>query len=379
MPWSSQGGGGGWQSGGGGNGGPWGRTPGGGRRGGGGQPPPPDLEEMLRRGQDRFRRWMPGLRGGRGIILLLLVVIGIWLLTGFYRVEPDEQGVVLRWGEWTKTTQPGLNYHLPWPFETVIRPKVTKINRAEIGYRTLIDSNRGAVTRPVPDESLMLTGDENIIDVKFTVFWRIRDAGQYLFNIQAPDRTVKDASESAMREVIGKTRLQSALAEERLLLAQQTHQLTQQVLDDYGAGIEITQVEPQDIAPPEAVIAAFRDVQAARADQERAKNEAEAYRNDIIPRARGAAERLVQEGTAYKEQIVAEAQGEASRFLAIYAEFAQNPEVVRRRMFLETMEEVLGGIDKVIIDSGAQGNSGVVPYLPLPELQRRRGDTGGVQ
>ena len=373
MPWSSQGGGGGWQSGGGG-GGPWGRGPGGGRRGGG-QPPPPDLEEMLRRGQDRFRRWMPGLRGGRGLILLLLVVIGIWLLTGFYRVEPDEQGVVLRWGEWTKTTQPGLNYHLPWPFETVIRPKVTKINRAEIGYRTLVDSQRGAFTRPVPDESLMLTGDENIIDVKFTVFWRIMDAGQFLFNIQAPERTVKDAAESAMREVIGKTRLQSALAEERLLLAQQTHQLTQSILDYYGAGIEVTQIEPQDIAPPEAVVASFRDVQAARADQERAKNEAESYRNDVIPRARGAAERLVQEGTAYKEQIVAEAEGEAARFVSIHAEYAQNTDVVRSRMYLETMEEVLGGIDKILIDSGAQGSSGVVPYLPLPELQRRQGGT----
>ena len=375
MPWSSQGGGGGWQSGGG-NSGPWGRSPGGGGRRGGGQPPPPDLEEMLRRGQDRFRRWMPGLRGSRGLILLLLVAIGIWLLTGFYRVEPDEQGVVLRWGEWTKTTQPGLNYHLPWPFETVIRPKVTKINRAEIGYRTLVDSQRGAFTRAVPDESLMLTGDENIIDVKFTVFWRIRDAGQFLFNIQAPERTVKDAAESAMREVIGKTRLQSALAEERLLLAQQTHELTQSILDDYGAGIEITQVEPQDIAPPEAVIASFRDVQAARADQERAKNEAEAYRNDIIPRARGAAERLVQEGTAYKEEVVAKAQGEAARFLSVYGEYAQNMDVVRRRMYLETMEEVLGGIDKVLIDSSAQGSGGVVPYLPLPELQRRQDTTG---
>ena len=376
MPWSSQGGGGGWQSGGG-NSGPWGRSPGGGGgRRGGGQPPPPDLEEMLRRGQDRFRRWMPGLRGSRGLILLLLIAIGIWLLTGFYRVEPDEQGVVLRWGEWTKTTQPGLNYHLPWPFETVIRPKVTKINRAEIGYRTLVDSQRGAFTRPVPDESLMLTGDENIIDVKFTVFWRIRDAGQFLFNIQAPERTVKDAAESAMREVIGKSRLQSALAEERLLLAQQTHELTQQILEYYGAGIEITQVEPQDIAPPEAVIASFRDVQAARADQERAKNEAEAYRNDIIPRARGAAERLVQEGTAYKEEVVAKAQGEAARFLSVFGEYEQNMDVVRRRMYLETMEEVLGGIDKVLIDSSAQGSSGVVPYLPLPELQRRQDTTG---
>ena len=379
MPWSSQGGGGGWQSGGGGgggSGGPWGRSPGGGGgRRGGQQTPPPDLEEMLRRGQDRFRRFMPGVRGGRGLILLLIIVLGIWLLTGFYRVEPDEQGVVLRWGEWTQTTQPGLNYHLPWPFETVLLPKVTKINRAEIGYRTLVDSNRGAFTRPVPDESLMLTGDENIIDVKFTAFWRIRDAGQYLFNIQAPDRTVRDAAESAMREVIGKTRLQSALAEERFLLAQQTHELTQSILDYYGAGIEVTQIEPQDIGPPDAVIASFRDVQAARADQERAKNEAESYRNDIIPRARGAAERLVQEGTAYKEQIVAEAQGEASRFVAVHTEYAQNADVVRRRMYLETMEEVLGGLDKIIIDSGGGGSSGVVPYLPLPELQRRQGGT----
>ena len=368
MPRSDQGG---WQSGGG--SGPRGRPPGGGRRGP--QPTPPDLEEMLRRGQDRFRRFMPGVRGGRGLILLLIIVLGIWLLTGFYRVEPDEQGVVLRWGEWTQTTQPGLNYHLPWPFETVLLPKVTKINRAEIGYRTLVDSNRGAFTRPVPDESLMLTGDENIIDVKFTAFWRIRDAGQYLFNIQAPDRTVRDAAESAMREVIGKTRLQSALAEERFLLAQQTHELTQSILDYYGAGIEVTQIEPQDIGPPDAVIASFRDVQAARADQERAKNEAESYRNDIIPRARGAAERLVQEGTAYKEQIVAEAQGEASRFVAVHAEYAQNRDVVRRRMYLETLEEVLGGLDKIIIDSGGGGSSGVVPYLPLPELQRRQGGT----
>ena len=333
---------------------------------------------MLRRGQDRFRRFMPGLRGGRGLILLLIVVLGIWLLTGFYRVQPDEQGVVLRWGEWTKTTQPGLNYHLPWPFETVITPKVTKINRAEIGYRTLVDSNRGAFTRPVPDESLMLTGDENIIDVKFTVFWRIMDAGQYLFNIQAPERTVKDAAESAMREVIGKTRLQSALAEERLLLAQQTHQLTQQVLDDYGAGIEITQVEPQDIAPPEAVIASFRDVQAARADQERAKNEAEAYRNDIIPRARGAAERLVQEGTAYKEAGGRQRRRVRRRASSrSTAEYAQNMDVVRRRMYPGDDGR---GARRDRQDHHrfwrSSGSSGVVPYLPLPELQRRQSTTG---
>ncbi len=320
---------------------------------------------------------MPSLRGPRGIILLFLIVVGIWLLSGFYRIQPDEQGVVLRFGEWIKTTQPGLNYHLPAPFETVIKPKVTKINRAEIGYRT-VDSGRGVLTRPVPDESLMLTGDENIIDVKFTVFWRIRDAGKFLFNIRSPERTVKDAAESAMREVIGKTKLEKALAEGRLRLAEQTHELTQVVLDSYGAGIEITQVEPQDIAPPEAVIAAFRDVQAARADQERLKNEAEAYRNDIIPRARGEAERVVQEATAYKEQVVAHAEGEAQRFTSVFEEYQHAREIIKRRMYLETMERLLRGMNKVVIDSSS-GSSGVVPYLPLPELQRRQAGTTGAQ
>ena len=269
MPWSDQ-------RGGGGNG-PWGRPPGGprggggggrgggprgGGRGGGGGPQPPDLEEVLRRGQDKVRRWMPSLRGPRGIIILILIALGIWLLTGFYRVEPDEQGVVLRFGEWTKTTQPGLNYHLPGPIETVLLPKVTKVNRVEIGYRTQPD-NRGRITQiPVEGESLMLTGDENIIDVKFTVFWVINDAGKYLFNVRAQSRTVKDASEAAMREVIGKTNLNNALSEGRSNLAKQTQVLVQNILDSYDSGILITQVEPQKIDPPEAVIAAFRDVQA---------------------------------------------------------------------------------------------------------------------
>jgi membrane protease subunit HflK len=240
------------------------------------------------------------MSGSRGIILVVIVAIAIWLASGFYRVEPDEQGIVLRFGEWVKTTQPGLNYRLPAPIETEFTPKVTKVNRAEVGYRTFVDGGRGGTgPRGVPSESLMLTGDENIIDVKFTVFWVIRDAGKFLFNVRFPERTVKDAAESAMREVIGKTQLDQALAGGRELLAQQTHELTQSILDLYDAGIEVTQVEPQDIAPPEAVIASFRDVQAARADQERAKNEAEGYRNDVLPRARGDAERIEQEAEAW--------------------------------------------------------------------------------
>lgn len=384
MPWSDQRGGG---------NGPWGRSPGGSRGGGsgggprgggprgggggrgagGGGPQPPDLEEVLRRGQDKVRGWMPSMRGPRGLIILILVAIGIWLLTGFYRVEPDEQGVVLRFGEWTKTTQPGLNYHLPGPIETVLLPKVTKVNRVEIGYRTAAD-NRGRVgQQPIPVESLMLTGDENIIDVKFTVFWVISDAGKFLFNVRSPERTVKDASEAAMREVIGDTDLNSALSEGRSALASETKAVVQEILDSYDSGILITQVEPQKIDPPEAVIGAFRDVQAARADEERAKNEAEAYRNDIIPRARGEAERILQEAEAYEQEVVARANGEAQRFTLVYNEYRQAKSVTRQRIYLETMEKILADMNKVLIDSSASGGGqGVVPYLPLPELTKRR-------
>ena len=385
MPWSDQ------RGGSGGGNGPWGRPSGGPRGGGrgggprgggrgpggGGGPQPPDLEEVLRRGQDRVRRWVPSMRGPRGIFILVLIAIGIWLLTGFYQVKPNQEGVVLRFGEWTKTTTPGLNYHLPGPIESVEKPEITNINRVEIGYRTIRDNRGRQVQTAVPSESLMLTGDENIIDVQFTVFWRIIDAGQYLFNVRSPDRTVKDASEAAMREVIGKTDLNSALSEGRSVLAAQTQELVQEILDSYESGILITQVEPQQIDPPEAVIAAFRDVQAARADEERAKNEAEAYRNDIIPRARGEAERILQEAEAYEQEVVARATGEAERFILVFNEYRQAKNVTRQRIYLETMANILAGMNKVLIDSSSQGSQGVVPYLPLPELDRRRQDAAG--
>ncbi|WP_207456181.1 FtsH protease activity modulator HflK [Azospirillum sp. SYSU D00513] len=372
MPWSNQGGGGGgpWGSppGGGGQN-PWGRPPGGGGNGGGGGgPQPPDLEDILRRGQDSLRRVMPGGMGtGRGIGIVAAVIAVIWLASGIHRVEADEQGVVLRFGQWARTEEPGLRYHLPSPIETVLLPKVTRVNRIEVGYRSGPEGASGA--RDITDESLMLTGDENIIDIDFTVFWVIKDAGEYLFKIRDPEATVKKAAESAMREVIGRTDLQPALTEARQQIETSTRQLLQGMLDEYQAGIEITQIQLQQADPPRPVIDAFNDVQRARADRERARNEAEAYRNDIIPRARGEAERLIQEASAYREQVVSLAQGDAERFTKVYDAFQQSRDVTAKRMYLETMEDILRGSRKIIIDGNAPGAQGVVPYLPLNDLQ----------
>lgn len=373
MPWNNQGGGNGggpWGSppGGGGNGGgnnPWGRPPGGG--GGGGQPPGgPDLEELLRKGQERFKNLTPGgLGGGKGIALGLVALGLLWGLSGIYRVQPDEQGVVRRFGEYVRTEQPGLRYHLPAPIEMVDTPKVTLVNRLEVGYRSGTDSRRPG-GGDILDESLMLTGDENIIDIDFTVLWVIKDAGNYLFKIRDPANTVKMAAESAMREVIGRTDIQPALTEARQDIEQQTKALLQTMLDEYQSGIEITQVQLQKVDPPAPVVDAFNDVQRARQDRERLRNEAEAYRNDIIPRARGEAEQLIQQASAYREQVVSLAQGDAQRFAQVLAAYSQAPEVTARRMYLETMQEVLGGTNKVIIDQNK--GSGVVPFLPLNEL-----------
>lgn len=281
---------------------------------------------------------------------------------------PDEQGVVLRFGKFVSTTQPGLNYHIPYPVETVLTPKVTKVNRIDVGFRSASDTGRTSGIGDVSEESLMLTGDENIVNIDFSVFWVIKDAGKFLFKIQSPVVTVKAAAETAMREVIARSKLQSILTEGRSSIEIETQGIIQSLLDEYESGIEITQVQTQKADPPDEVIDAFRDVQAARADMERSKNEAEAYQNDVIPRARGDAAKVLQEAEAYKKQVVAEAEGEASRFLAIYNEYKLAKKVTQERMYLETMEKVLADIDKVIIDRKA---GGVVPYLPLPELTKK--------
>ena len=355
--------------------GPWG---GGGGRGGNGSGPgprgpgqrPPDFEEMLRRGQDRFRRLLPGDYGsGSFIAIAVAAVVVLWLASGFYRVDPDEVGVVLRFGAFDRMTQPGLNYHLPVPIEQVLTPKVTRVNRTEIGFRSEeTPGERTAASGQVPEESLMLTGDENIVDINSTVFWVIKDAKDYLFNIRAPERTVRLAAESALREIIGEHPLAMELSEGRQQIEQDTRTLTQHLLDYYGAGVEVTQVTLQRVDPPGPVIAAFRDVQAALADQARLKNEAEAYRNGVVPKARGDASKITQEAEAYKQKVVAQATGDASRFDSVYQAYKAAEDVTRERLYLVTLQEILADANKVIIDKSASGEAGVVPYLPLPSL-----------
>jgi modulator of FtsH protease HflK len=362
MPWSNQGG------------GPWGSGPkgpwGSGPQSSG--PTPPDLEDWLRRGQDRLRSALPGGNlGGKGFAIIAVIAVIGWGLSGFFRVQPDELGVVLRFGKYVRQVPPGLNYHLPAPIETAETPKALRVNQIDIGIRNLPDSRRGGTSaRDVPEESLMLTGDENIVDVDFSVFWKVKPeqggVGDFLFNIQNPEGTVKAVAESAMREVVGRSTIQPLLTGARQVTETAVHDLMQRTLDYYGAGILIQQVQLQKVDNPAQVIDAARDVQAARADQERAQNEAQTYANRIVPEARGRAAQLLQAAEAYREQTVAEATGQTARFVKILDEYQKAPEVTRQRMYLETMERLFGGTDKVIMDAGQ--SNGVVPYLPLREL-----------
>jgi membrane protease subunit HflK len=407
-PWGSPGGDAGGQGGGSGKGnqggdggqrpgGPWGggngprgngpRGNGGGGRGPNGLPPLPDIDELISRVQEQFRRAVSGRprgrppgggmgggfwAGGRGLAVLALVLVVVWLASGFYRVQPDEQGIVLRFGAYDRSTLPGLNYHVPWPVESVIRPAVTHINRIEIGYRsstdsTRIETGRDRGGREVLAESLMLTGDENIVDIDFAVFWRISDPVAYLFNTRTPPVNVKAVAESAMREVIGRTPIQPALTELRLQIEQQVARETQNILNQYKAGVEITQVQLQKVDPPAEVIDSFRDVQRANTDAERIRNEAEAYRNDIVPRARGDASRVVAEAEGARQASVAEATGQTQRFLSVLAAYQQAREITLKRLYLETMQDIIAHNRALIVDEGLKG---VLPVLSL-------GDPGG--
>ncbi|WP_422377358.1 FtsH protease activity modulator HflK [Roseibium sp.] len=395
MPWSNQSGGGGPWKGGGNGGGPWG---GGGNNngpwGGGGGPNrggnnPPDLEELLKRTQDRMKNVLPGGGGGGlgaiGVLIVAGVVVIGWLATGFYVVDEGEVGVELVLGEVNDQTPPGLNYNWPYPIGEVYKPKVELQRETTVGTEETVSSSGVVRARDVSEESLMLTGDENIVDVGFKVLWRIKNTrdgiSDYLFNIQDPEATVKAVAESAMREAVGSSNIDSILTENRVAIQNDVVTLMQTTLDSYRAGIEIAEVQMQRVDPPAQVIDAFRDVQAARADQERIRNEAEAYANRVVPEARGEAARVLEAANAYKDQTIAEATGQSQRFTKIYEQYKNAPDVTRERLYLETLEKVLGANNKIIIDSESSG-SGVLPFLPLNDLNPRGGSattarTGG--
>lgn len=339
MPWQNNGGSGGpWGSGGGSGGGPrnpWGGGSGSGGGGGGGQRPP-DLDDLIRRGQERLRASLPGGGGGNILGLAVGALVVLWLATSsVYRVNADEVGVVQRFGEYVRQTYPGLHFKLPAPFETVTKPKVTQENTIEIG-----SADRAT-------ETLVLTSDQNIVDISYTVRWKISDAPNFLFRLANPELTIREVAESAMREAISTTPLDAAIGEQRGQVAARVQARIQEILNSYNAGIEITGVFFRQVDPPAAAEQAFKDVSAAQQDAQSFLNQANAYR----------------------QQLVAKAQGEAARFNAVYQQYKLAPTVTRKRIYLETMEEVLADVDKVILDSG---KSNVVPYLPLNELNKRR-------
>ena len=341
--------------------GPWGQ----GNGGAGG--PPPNLEELLRRGQERLQSAMPGGVGGfggKGLIAFVLVGVLLWLLSGFYIVATNQVGLNLVFGKFTGKTKEGLNYNLPYPIGSVLKLGVTDFKATDIGSEMRVDSR---VQVDVPEESLMLTGDENIADVKSRVIWKIDDEKpeNYAFNVANPPATVKAVAESAMREIVGRSQIQKLLTAERKVIEPAVQELMQKVLDGYGAGVKILQVQLLSVDPPASVISAFRDVTAAQQDRDRLKNEAEGYANKVVPEARGLSARIQQEAEAYREQTVAEARGQASRFDQIYQQYKKAPDITRERLYLETMERVYGGVEKVIVD---KSGGGVVPYLPLDKI-----------
>lgn len=350
-------------------GGPWGTPPPGPPGGGRG----PDLDDLIRQAQNSLRRILPaGGGGGRGLLALGGLLLVVWLASGIYRVQPDEEGVVLRFGAYHRRAEPGLNYHWPWPIETALTPRVTTQNLLPIGFRSSEPTAvRTAASRDVPEESSMLTGDENIVDIDFVVRWQISPgtdgAAAYLFNTRSPEATIRSAAESMMREVIGRTPIEAVLTQARTQIEEQVMQGTQAILDQYRAGVRIRQVQLSGGQPPAAVVEAFRDVQRASADADRAVNEAEAYRNDIIPRARGEAERITQEAQGFRDSQEARARGEAQRFISVLTAYRQAQDVTMRRIYLETMEEILRRNPKVIIDDKVQG---LVPFLQLNEQNR---------
>jgi membrane protease subunit HflK len=375
MPWSNQNGGGGpwggggdknggpWGGGGGNGGGPWGQGPRGPNRPGGGGGQPPDLEDIIRQGQDRLKRALPGGGGGGGRALIGLLVVGalvLYALQAFYQVDTDERAVELLFGKpKAELSEPGLHFHF-WPVETVEKVQIVE-KQIQVGAGT----GRGG------SNGLMLSGDQNIVDVQFSVLYSVIDPRSYLFNVAGPDDAVRQVAESAMREIVGRRPAQDVFRDNRAAIADEVRTSMQMTLDSYGAGIQINTVSIEDAAPPREVADAFEEVQRAEQDEDRFREEANQYSNQQLGQARGEAAQIREDAAAYATQVVQEAEGEAQRFVSIYDQYRLAPDVTRKRLFLETMEGVLGNSNKVILDEEG-GGSGVVPYLPLPEIQNRR-------
>lgn len=345
---------------------------GGGNHGGGGDPAP-DIEEIFKGIDNALKGLFPG-GGDKNIFKLvffgLIIVLGLWLSSGFYVIKPGENGVVQRFGKWERTrTDEGLDYRLPYPIDTVKIINVSEIKRMEVGFRTGYDRRGMEGKRDVPDESLMLTADANIVDLDMVVLWNIASAEDYIFNIDDPENTIRKVAESAIREVVGQTAMFPIITQERTSVAQRAKEIMMKNLDQYKAGVNISQVLIQQAEVHPDVQAAFQDVQSARQDAIDVQNRAKAYREDIIPKARGEAIKLVQEATGYKEAVIAQAKGDADRFVATYEAYLTGKEVTRERMYLETMEDIFKNASKVIMDN----DGGAVPYLPLNEaLQRKK-------
>jgi membrane protease subunit HflK len=352
---------------------------------------PPEFDQVLATLRRLFQRIFGGGSAGRGIILAAIAIAAIWLATGFYRVEPDEQGLVLRFGAYVRNTPPGLNYHAPWPIESVLLLPVTRINRVEIGFRSAAADEqevtpttpegrtepvRGLPPRDLAEESLMLTGDENIVDINASVFWRIRDAAAFAFRTRNPGYTVKSAAESVLRQVIGRTNIQSALTGGRAAIEEAVTTGTQAILDQYGTGVEITQVQLQKVDPPADVIEAFRDVQRANTDADTARNNAQSYANDIVPRARGDAAAIVAQAEGAKQAAISAAHGEAQRFLSVYTAYSLAKDVTLKRMYIETMQDVLKNAPAIVVDDKLRG---ILPLLQLNQSQLAQPASGQPQ
>lgn len=324
---------------------------------------PPDLDELLKKFTDRFRRASGGGRGGGGIWLVVLVLAAVWLLSGFYLVTEGTRGVVLRFGAYSQTVTPGLHWHLPYPIEEVRKVDVASRRIVRIGY----EPTGPGRTRPILSEALMLTQDENIVNFQLAVQWQVSDPSRYLFTLLEPEQTLKEVAESVLREVVGKREMSFVLTEGRAEVVESTRKLVQETLDNYDAGIQVRQVAIQDVQPPEEVQDAFADAIRAREDEQRQINEARAYRNEVLPQAAGQAARILEEAQGYRARLIAEAEGDAARFLALLAEYKEAPQVTRERLYLQTMEEVLDATSKALIDV----EGGPVMYLPLDRMLER--------